>query len=297
MRKSLFALVAMVASSAMAQQNVDITAEQFKSGAADSQLTTLGRQAVSSGKRLVVTAPQHWHAQIASSIRAGGDAEIVLKDGFYETLLVRVEDKEAEPAIIEPKPEPKPEPVAATPKPLPTPVPVETKAEPAPAELPVPPPVQSIVDAPAPAPVSAPEPEPEPAPVVEVPTPVQQAVAEIPAAPAIEQAPDAAVAAAAGPVKSTAPNMLVAKEPGDVDPIRASMEERYNRGRRIVERVEPSQLRRSDVIHTANGAAVVVRFDGNQVLRMWLVGSINLNQTAIGNEGINKYRVLQPNLK
>lgn len=293
MRKCLFALVAMVASSAVAQQNVDITAEQFESGAADSQLTTLGRQAVSSGKRLVVTAPQHWHAQIASSIRAGGDAEIVLKDGFYETLLVRVEDKEAEPAIVEPKPEPKPEPVAATPKALPAPVAVEKKAEPALAELPVPPPAQSVVEAPVP----APEPEPEPAPVVEVPTPVQQAVAEIPAAPASEQAPDAAVAAAAAPVKSTAPNMLVAKEPGDVDPIRASMEERYNRGRRIVERVEPSQLRRSDVIHTANGAAVVVRFHGNQVLRMWLVGSINLNQTAIGNEGVNKYRVLQPNLK
>ena len=293
MRKCLFALVAMVASSAVAQQNVDITAEQFESGAADSQLTTLGRQAVSSGKRLVVTAPQHWHAQIASSIRAGGDAEIVLKDGFYETLLVRVEDKEAEPAIVEPKPEPKPEPVPAAPKPLPPPVAVEKKAEPALAELPVPPPAQSVVEAPVP----APEPEPEPEPVVQVTTPVPQAVAETPAAPASEQAPDASVAAAAAPVKSTAPNMLVAKEPGDVDPIRASMEERYNRGRRIVERVEPSQLRRSDVIHTANGAAVVVRFHGNQVLRMWLVGSINLNQTAIGNEGVNKYRVLQPNLK
>ena len=109
MKKVFFALTAMFASSAWAQQNVDITAEQFNSGAANAELTTLGRQAAASGKRLVVTAPQHWHAQIAARIRAGGQAEIVLKDGFYETLLVRVEDKAAEPA--------KPEPIAAAAKP------------------------------------------------------------------------------------------------------------------------------------------------------------------------------------
>ena len=103
MKKFLFVLTAMLASSAWAQQNIDITAEQFSSGAANAELTTLGRQAAASGKRLVVTAPQHWHAQIASRIRAGGDAEIVLKDGFYESLLVRVEDKAAEPAKPEPK--------------------------------------------------------------------------------------------------------------------------------------------------------------------------------------------------
>lgn len=293
MRKCLFALVAMVASSAMAQQNVDITAEQFKSGAADSQLTTLGRQAASSGKRLVVTAPQHWHAQIASSIRAGGDAEIVLKDGFYETLLVRVEDKPAEPAIAEskPKPEPKPEPkserIAETPKPLPTPVPIVKKSEPAPVDSSIPPPAQPIVETPTPTPAPTPKPEP----VAQAPAPAEQTVAETPAA-AVEEAP-----AKTEPVDAKDSTTFVATEPGDVDPLRASMEERYNRGRRIVERVNPDQLRRSDVIHTGNGAAVVVRFEGNQTIRMWLVGSINLQQTAIGNEGVNKYRVLQPNLK
>ena len=295
MKKYLFALLAMVASSAFAQQNVDITAEQFTSGAANSQLTTLGRQAAASGKRLVVTAPQHWHAQIASRIRAGGDAEIVLKDGFYESVLVRIEDKAAEPAVAEakpepkpaPKPAPKPEPAVAEVKPKPAPVAVERKPEPAPVELPVPPPAQPVVEAPPPAP--------EPEPVVQAPAPVEQAVVEAPAPAADEQAPAAAAAPQA--VDRNAPVMLVAAEPGDADPLRASMEDRYSRGKAIVERVEPSQLRRSDVIHIDSGAAVVVRIEGSQVVRMWLVGSLNLNQTGIGNEGPNKYRVLQSNLK
>lgn len=288
MRKCLFALAAMVASSAMAQQNVDITAEQFKSGAADSQLTTLGRQAASSGKRLVVTAPQHWHAQIASSIRAGGDAEIVLKDGFYETLLVRVEEKSAEPAVVEAKPAPKPEPVAAAPKPMPAPPP-PVAAAPEPKPQPAPPVVSEPVTAPVQEVVQTPAPEPEP---------VAQAPAqETPSQPVVEEAPEQQAAAPAETVDAKDSTIFVAAEPGDVDPLRASMEERFNRGRRIVERVDPNQLRRSDVIHTDKGAAVVVRFEGSQTVRMWLVGSINLHQTAIGNEGVNKYRVLQPNLK
>lgn len=288
MRKCLFALVAMVASSAMAQQNVDITAEQFKSGAANSQLTSLGRDAAASGKRLVVTAPQHWHAQIASSIRAGGNAEIVLKDGFYETLLVRVEDKKTEPAIVESKPEPKPEAkperIAETPKAPPTPAPIVKKPEPAVVNLP--PPVQAVVKAPTPAPT--------PEPVAQAPAPTEQVVAP---APAVEEKVAAPATATEAAVNPTGSQVFVAAEPGDVSPLRASMEERFNRGRRIVERVQPNELRRLDVIHTDKGAAVVVRLESNQSIRMWLVGSINLHQTAIGNEGPNKYRVLQTNLK
>ena len=106
MNKRFLLLMAMLASSASAQQNTDISAEQFTSGAANAKLSALGRQAAASGKRLVVTAPQHWHAQIAAKIRAGGNADVVLKDGFYETVLVRIEDKAAEPAKPEPKPEP-----------------------------------------------------------------------------------------------------------------------------------------------------------------------------------------------
>ncbi|HSS07894.1 MAG TPA: hypothetical protein VLK83_12250 [Rhodanobacteraceae bacterium] len=114
--RRLLLAAALAAAPAFAQQNVDISGTDFQSGAGDAKLATLGRQAATSGKRIVVTAPQEWHGKIAAKIRAGGAADVVLRDGFYENVLVRVEDKAAEPpketpkaeAKAEPRPEPKP---------------------------------------------------------------------------------------------------------------------------------------------------------------------------------------------
>ena len=282
MKKVFFALTALLASSAWAQQNIDITAEQFNSGAANAELTTLGRQAAASGKRLVVTAPQHWHAQIAARIRAGGQAEIVMKDGFYETLLVRVEDKAAEPA--------KPEPVAAAAKPAPVAAPAPTPT-PRPAPVAEPP---AAIEPPPPAPVvEVPAAEPEPAPEVVAPPPPPPVQAAVPAV--VEEAP-AAAAEAPVVVDPKAPVMLVAAEPGDTDPVRESMEKRYNEGKRISERVQPGSLREGDVIYTAAGAAVIVRRENNRMIRMWLDGTLNLNQTGLSVEGGNKYLVVNRNL-
>lgn len=282
MKKVFFALTALLASSAWAQQNIDITAEQFNSGAANAELTTLGRQAAASGKRLVVTAPQHWHAQIAARIRAGGQAEIVMKDGFYETLLVRVEDKAAEPA--------KPEPVAAAAKPAPVAAPAPTPT-PRPAPVAEPP---AAIEPPPPAPVvEVPVAEPEPAPEVVAPPPPPPVQSAVPAV--VEEAP-AAAAEAPVVVDPKAPVMLVAAEPGDTDPVRESMEKRYNEGKRISERVQPGSLREGDVIYTAAGAAVIVRRENNRMIRMWLDGTLNLNQTGLSVEGGNKYLVVNRNL-
>ncbi len=282
MKKVFFALTALFASSAWAQQNVDITAEQFNSGAANAELTTLGRQAAASGKRLVVTAPQHWHAQIAARIRAGGQAEIVLKDGFYETLLVRVEDKTAEPA--------KPEPVAAAAKPAAVAAPTPA---PAPRPAPVAEPPTAIEPPPPAAVVEVPAAEPAPAPEVVTPPPPPPVQAAAPAV--VEEAP-AAAAEAPAVVDPKAPVMLVAAEPGDTDPLRESMEKRYNEGKRISERVQPGNLREGDVIYTAAGAAVIVRRENNRMIRMWLDGPLNLNQTGLSVEGGNKYLVVNRNL-
>jgi hypothetical protein len=264
MKKCVLLLAVLVATSAWAQQNIDITAEQFNSGAANGQLTALGRQAAASGKRLVVTAPQHWHAQIAARIRAGGKADVVLKDGFYETLLVRVEDAAPEPA----KPEPKPAPVAAAPKPAPAPV--RTLPEPRKVEVPPAPPARVVVETPPPPPAPAPEPEA----VVQTPPP---AAAPAPAAPVAAEASTSAAEPAA---------------PEAVDPKRETMEKRYNDGKRIVEQVATDKLRVADVIYTGKGVAVVVRREGSRMLRLWLVGSLNVNQLGISNEGVNKYKVL-----
>ena len=291
MKKRFLLLMAILASSAWAQQNTDISAEQFTSGAANSQLSALGRQAASSGKRLVVTAPQHWHAQIAAKIRAGGNADVVLKDGFYETVLVRIEDKVEEPAKPEPRPEPKPAVASKVePKRTPPPAAVAPSPEPVAEDLPVPPPSRAVVEAPPAAPA---------APQVQAPPP---AVAPRPATPApaatvAEQAPASEPPAAPAVNDPTAPVMLVVAEPGDTDAVRIALEKRYNEGKRISERVEVSGLRRADTIYTGNGAAVVVRREGSRLLRMWLIGLLNLNQIGISSEGANKYQVLNSTLK
>src|SRR6478609_3334088 len=101
-RKLLLAAALAAAAPAFAQQNVDISGTEFQSGGGDAKLATVGREAAKSGKRVVVTAPQEWHGKIAAKIRAGGAADVVMKDGFYENVLVRVEEKPAEA----PKPEP-----------------------------------------------------------------------------------------------------------------------------------------------------------------------------------------------
>lgn len=97
MLKKLVLVLALGTTTALAQQNTDITGADFLSGAADSTLGALGREAAASGKRLVIVAPADWHARIAARVRAGGDPAVVLRDGFYENILVRVED-ESRPA-------------------------------------------------------------------------------------------------------------------------------------------------------------------------------------------------------
>lgn len=271
MKKCFLLLMAACAGSAMAQQNTDISGEQFTSGSANSTLTTLGRQAAASGKQLVVTAPQHWHAKIAASIRAGGDANFVLKDGFYETVLVRVAEAAPEPA----KPEPAPPPPKPEPKPAVAPPP------------PPPPPPAPVVEAPPP----APEPEVQ-APPPAVPAPAAEPV-ETPA-PAVEESVPAETPAVVDP---KAPIMLVSAEPGDTDPVRKSLEDRYNEGKRITELLAPSRLEAGDTIYVGGGAAVVVRREGGRLLRYWLDGSLNLNQIGISADGVNKYKVINSVLK
>lgn len=93
MLRGCLAVALLVAGSAWAQQNVDISGKEFTSGAGDTKLAALGHEAALSGERLVITAPSYWHARIASKIRAGGHADVVMRDGFFENILIRVEDK------------------------------------------------------------------------------------------------------------------------------------------------------------------------------------------------------------
>lgn len=266
MIKRVLLMATLLSANVMAQQNTDISETDFSSGAANDRLATLGRQAAASGKQLVVTAPQHWHSKIAASIRSGGKVDLVLKDGFYETVLVRVEDKKIEEV---PKPEVKP--VVA-------PAPVRQV------------PVQAAPVAPVQAPAPAPAPE------VKAAAPVAAPVVAEPAAEEVEPEALPEVVESA-PAAAIDPAAFVGAEPGDVDPVRGTMEKQYNEGRRISERLPVKDLRNGDVIYVRNTAAVVVRREGARMLRFWLEGEINLTQTGISAEGSNKYRILKPSMR
>lgn len=290
MIRRLALLSVLLAGNAWSQQNMDISEKDLGTSAAKARLSALSRQAEITGGRIVVTAPQHLHAQIAAALRAGGSTEVVLKDGFYENVLVRIEEK-----TDEPPPEvraPPPPPAVAAPRPAPAPV----RAAPAPVESPAPVQPERVPDpAPVPAPTPAPASTPAPAPVVEAPPPIQvvEAPTPAPAPPASDAQDTVSIDEATGePADAPASNVFVAAQPGDVAPARESLERLYNEGKRISETVAPTRLRRGDLIYTGDGAAVVVRREGTLLLRFWLEGTIELRQSAITNESRNKYRVI-----
>jgi hypothetical protein len=93
-KRILFAAT-LVSSSAIAQE-VDVNGKDFLSGAGDARLADIARQAASQGKRLVVTAPDYWQSKVASKLHAGAsNIDVQMKEGFFENVLVRVDDGKA----------------------------------------------------------------------------------------------------------------------------------------------------------------------------------------------------------
>ena len=266
--RKLVLAVALGTGTAFAQQNVDISGKDFNSGAGDAKFATLGRQAAASGKQIVVTAPQEWHAKIAAKIRAGGAANIVLKDGFYENVLVRVEEKPAEPVKPEP---PKAEPKAEAPKAEPRP-----EAKPAarpepkrtPVEAPKPPPAQAAPVAPAAAPTPVP-----------APTPAPTAAPAKPATPAA--APAKTAAAPAAPPKP------------DVAKIRKRLEDSLNNGREAEGEITAADLQPGDTIFIDGPERAVVRRESLRPRMFWLEGDLDLRRTELKELGANRYQVIE----
>jgi outer membrane biosynthesis protein TonB len=265
-RKWLLA-AALVAAPAFAQQNVDVSGADFHSGKGDARFVAIGREAAQSGKRVVVTAPKEWHAKIAAKIRAGGAADLVLKDGFYENVLVRVEDKPAEP----PKPEPKAEP-KAEPKPQP-------KPEPKPAPPPEPKPAPRATADHVPLEVPGPKPTlPLPAPAV--------------AAPPRTVAPVAAPAPAAAAVQKVAAKPAAPAKP-DAMAIRKRMEQSLNNGRGADGPLSVSNVIVGDFIFVDGPVRAVVRRESLRPRMFWLEGELDLRRTELKELGPNRYQVIE----
>ncbi|HET7924925.1 MAG TPA: hypothetical protein VFL30_08500 [Rhodanobacteraceae bacterium] len=263
-RKLLLAAALAAAAPVFAQQNVDISGAEFQAGSGDAKLATVGREAAKSGKRVVVTAPQEWHAKIAAKIRAGGAADVVMKDGFYENVLVRVEEKPAEPPKPEPKAEPKPEPKRVAAERVPQ-------------------------DVPGPKPTLPPPAEPAPAPVVTAPPPAPVAVAAPPApAPVQTRPPAAPQVAVAKPAPAAAP-----AQP-DVSKIQKRMEESLNNGREAEGPLSVPGLQSGDFIFVDGPVRAVVRRESLRPRMFWLDGELDLRRAELKELGTNRYQVINP---
>jgi outer membrane biosynthesis protein TonB len=269
--RRLLLAAALAAAPAFAQQNVDISGKDYQSGAGDAKFAALGREAAASGKRVVVTAPQEWHAKIRAKIRAGGGADVVMKDGFYENVLVRVEDKPAEPPKVEPKVEAKAEPKAA-PRAEPKP-PVRAEAQRIPLDVPGPKPTlpapepEAVATAPPPAPAAAPPP------------------AAAPAAPPVKTAPAVAVAT---------PSPAAAPAKPDVAKIRERMEQSLNNGREAEGPLSPGGLQAGDFIFVDEPVRAVVRRESLRPRMFWLEGDLDLRRAELKELGTNRYQVIDP---
>lgn len=275
MLKRLILASALVAGSAFAQENTDISGASFQSGKADGQLAALGKKAAASGAKLVITAPADWHAKIAAKVKAGGNADVVLREGFYENVLVRVETKAAAAAAAKPtdaeraskadaeKAKAEAEKAKADAER------VKAEAEKAKAEA-------DVEKAKAEAEKAKAEAE-----TARARAEAQQAAARAAAAPA-----PAPVAAAAPPAAKPAAGA------GGTDAVRERLEKAINEGHSARGDLTVGRLQSGDTIYVDGDVRAVIRREGNRPTMYWLDGDLDLRRTELKVLAPNRYQVL-----
>lgn len=299
--KRLLLLASLWSACALAQQ-ADITGAQLLSGAADAKLQSMARDAASSGRKLVISAPEYWHEMILEQVRRGGgdNLEVEVRDSFAESVLVREESAvppdpmavpEAVPApVAAPATAPTPAPVAA-PRPVAPPVAKPVAATPAPRPLPAaaaPPAPPTVAPAPAAAtPVATPAPQ--PAPVAPTAVPVPAAPAPAPAttaAPAVAPTVVApAPAAAAAPRRST--------RDAEIASIKRRVEQNLNGGEPVTRSLTQTGLEPGDVIYDQGLVKAVLRRGSVRNQLYWLDGEIELRRIELKELGPRRYQVME----
>jgi hypothetical protein len=91
---------------------------------------------------------------------------------------------------------------------------------------------------------------------------------------------------------TTGQAMFAAADPKTAADERKEMERRYNGGKAIAGVIRPDGVKGRDVLYVGDKLVVVVRLNGLELERYWLVGEINLARTQLNKEGANKYRAL-----
>ncbi len=270
LRKSILFMMALWSGMALAQ-DVGVTGAELLAGAGDAKLAALGRQAADSGKRVVVSAPDYWHDKVAQKILAGAHGtkiDLVMKDSFVEAVVVRLADKNSEPAVavVPVKPTPPAAPAVVAPKPVvaATPAPVAAPKPVAAVEL-----KAAHVETPAPAAAKA---EVAVAPAPKPVEPVAPTVAPIAVAPTPTPA-----AVASAPVDQTAA-------------IRKQLEKSLNDGAPADGTLQVAQLDIGDQIYVDESVRAVVRRKGARQL-YWLEGELNLLRTELAPLSKSSYEV------
>jgi len=273
MLKRLILASALVAGSAFAQDNTDISGASFQSGKADGQLAALGKKAAASGAKLVITAPADWHAKIAAKVKAGGNADVVLREGFYENVLVRVETKAA---------------AAAAAKPTDAERTSKADAEKAKAEA-------EKAKADAERVKAEAEKAKAEADVEKAKAEAEKAKAEAETARARADAQQAAARAAAAPAPAAAaapPAAKPATSAGDTDAVRERLEKAVNEGHSARGDLTVGRLQSGDTIYVDGNVRAVVRREGNRPTMYWLDGDLDLRRTELKVLAPNRYQVL-----
>jgi len=287
MLKKLVLVGALVAAMpVMAQEEISIEGKDFLSGAGDARLAAVAKQAAASGKKVVVTAPAYWQDKVNAKLHAGAaNATVQLKEGFFENVIVRLEDNK--PAAA------KPEAPAAAPAAAPDDAAkaAAAKAEAAKAEA-----AKAEAAKAEAAKAEAAKAEAAKAEAAKAEAARQQAAREEAARQEAARAEAAkAEAAKAEAAKAEAAKAAAAKAETDrVAGIRARMEKAFNEGKAASGSLAASALETGDMIVVDGEIRGVVRRAGAHTQLFWLEGDLNLDRVEVLPIGENRYKINEP---
>lgn len=281
MLKRLFLVGALIAAMpALAQEEISIEGKDFLSGAGDARLAEVAKQAAATGKKVVVTAPAYWQDKVNAKLHAGAaNATVQLKEGFFENVIVRLEDNKPVPA----KAAEAPAPAAASEDAAKA---AAAKAEAAKAEA---------------AKAEAAKAEAAKAEAARAQAAREQAAREEAArAEAARQEAARAEAAKAEAAKAEAAKAEAAKaaalkaEADRIAGIRARMEKAFNEGKAAEGTLNASALETGDMIVVDGDIRGVVRRAGAHTQLFWLEGDLNLDRVEVLPIGENRYKINEP---
>lgn len=280
MLKKLVLVGALIAAMpVMAQEEISIEGKDFLSGAGDARLAEVAKQAAASGKKLVVTAPAYWQDKVNAKLHAAAaNATVQIKEGFFENVIVRIEDNKPVAA--------KAEPAAAAPASDDAAKAAAAKAEAAKAEA---------------AKAEAAKAEAAKAEAARAQAAREQAARDEAAkAEAARQEAARAEAAKAEAAKAEAAKAEAAKaaaakaETDRVAGIRARMEKAFNEGKAASGSLNVSALETGDMVVVDGEIRAVVRRAGAHTQLFWLEGDLNLDRVEVLPIGENRYKINEP---